>query len=53
MNPAAKPVCQFLRVRGLLLEDPDLHRDADLAWIEAALSALPEPVASEVGIWVK
>lgn len=53
VNLAAKPVCQFLRARGLLVEDPDLHRDADLVWIEAALSALPEPVASEVGTWVK
>lgn len=31
-NLAAKPVCQFLRARGLLVDDPDLHRDADLAW---------------------
>ncbi|MFF1626507.1 hypothetical protein [Streptomyces sp. NPDC058272] len=50
-NLAAKPVCQFLRARGLLIEDPDLHRDADLAWIEAALDALPQPVASEVRAW--
>ncbi|MEU2284230.1 hypothetical protein ABZ614_20180 [Streptomyces sp. NPDC013178] len=53
VNLAAKPVCQFLRARGLLVEDPDLHRDADLAWIESALTALPEPVASEVRTWVK
>ncbi|MFI6670974.1 hypothetical protein ACIBM1_39465 [Streptomyces sp. NPDC050481] len=53
VNLAAKPVCQFLRVRGLLVEDPELHRDADLAWIESTLTALPEPVASQVGIWVK
>ncbi|MGW3954689.1 hypothetical protein ACWEKM_28000 [Streptomyces sp. NPDC004752] len=52
-NLAAKPVCQFLHARGLLVEDPDLHRDADLAWIESTLAALPEPVASEVGTWVK
>lgn len=52
-NLAAKPVCQFLRDRGLLVEDPDLHRDADLVWIESTLTALPKPVASEVGTWVK
>jgi hypothetical protein len=51
-NLAAKPVCQFLRARGLLADDPDLHRDADLVWIEAALDALPQPVASEVRAWV-
>jgi hypothetical protein len=53
VNLAAKPVCQFLRARSLLVEDPNLHRDTDLAWIESALAALPEPVASEVGTWVK
>ncbi|MFB8776288.1 hypothetical protein [Streptomyces broussonetiae] len=35
------------------MEDPDLHRDADLAWIESTLTGLPEPVASEVATWVK
>ncbi|MFJ5218771.1 hypothetical protein ACIP98_29130 [Streptomyces sp. NPDC088354] len=53
VNLAAKPVCQFLRARGLLVEDPALHRDADQVWIESALAALPEPVASEVRTWVK
>ncbi|MDK1347678.1 hypothetical protein QNO09_31190 [Streptomyces sp. 378] len=53
VNLAAQPVCRFLRTRGLLMEDPDLHRDADPAWIESTLTALPEPVASEVGTWVK
>lgn len=53
VNLAAKPVCQFLRACGLLVGDPDLHRDADLAWIESALTALPESVASEVRTWVK
>ncbi|WP_225101642.1 hypothetical protein [Streptomyces sp. CoH27] len=53
VNLAAKPVCQFLRDRGLLVEDPELHRDADLVWIESTLTALPKPVASEVGTWVK
>ncbi|WP_457470094.1 hypothetical protein [Streptomyces sp. TE4109] len=53
VNLAAKPVCQFLRMRGLLVEDPALHQDADQMWIEAALAALPEPVASEVRTWVK
>ncbi|MFB7499347.1 hypothetical protein ACFC09_32480 [Streptomyces sp. NPDC056161] len=47
-NLAAKPVCQFLRARGLLVDDPDLHRDADLTAIEAALATLPQPAASEV-----
>jgi hypothetical protein len=51
-NLAARPVCQFLRARGLLLEDPELHKDADLVWIESTLGALPEPVASEVRTWV-
>lgn len=53
VNLAAKPVCHFLRIRGLLVEDPDLHRDADHVWIVSALAALPEPVASEVRTWVK
>jgi hypothetical protein len=51
-NLAAKPVCQFLHARGLLVDDPDLHQDADLVWIEAALDALPQPFASEVRGWV-
>ncbi|MFF8632459.1 hypothetical protein [Streptomyces werraensis] len=51
-NLAAKPVCQFLRARGLLVDDPDLHQDAGLVWIEATLDALPQPVASEVRAWV-
>ncbi|MFB6962005.1 hypothetical protein ACFCYB_34745 [Streptomyces sp. NPDC056309] len=45
---AAKPVCQFLRARGLLVDDPELHQDSDLAWIETALHALPQRVADEV-----
>ncbi|WP_344392074.1 hypothetical protein [Streptomyces vastus] len=48
---AAKPVCQFLRARGLLVDDPRLHRDRDLVWIETALHALPQPVAEEVRAW--
>ncbi|WP_251075698.1 hypothetical protein [Streptomyces sp. ISL-12] len=48
----AKTVCQFLRDRGLLLQDPDLHRDVDLAWIDITLALLPEIVADEVGQWV-
>ncbi|MFI8235003.1 hypothetical protein ACIGDI_40050 [Streptomyces sp. NPDC085900] len=51
-NLAAKPVCQFLRARDLLVDDPDLHRDPDLTAIEAALAALPQPTASEVRAWV-
>ncbi|MEV5746482.1 hypothetical protein AB0L00_01575 [Actinoallomurus sp. NPDC052308] len=51
-NLAAAPVCKFLRDRGLLVEDPDLHEDADLVWIETTLAALPELVASEVATWV-
>lgn len=47
----AKPVCQFLRARGLLINDPELHKDTDLAWIETALHALPQPVADEVRAW--
>ncbi|MGW0821920.1 hypothetical protein [Streptomyces sp. NPDC002845] len=48
---AAKPVCQFLRARGLLVDDPELHQDSDLAWIETALQALPQRVADEVRAW--
>ncbi|MFD7881902.1 hypothetical protein ACFV3N_05640 [Streptomyces bauhiniae] len=51
-NLAAKPVCQFLRARGMLVDDENLHRDADLAWIEAAIAALPQPAAREVQTWV-
>ncbi|MFF4934252.1 site-specific integrase [Streptomyces griseofuscus] len=48
---AAKPVCQFLRTRGLLVDDPDLHRDRDLAWIDRVLATLPHRVAEEVRAW--
>lgn len=50
---AAKPVCQFLRARGLLVNDPGLHQDRDLAWIERVLATLPQPVAEEVDAWVQ
>ena len=53
VNLAAKPVCQFLRFRGLLVEDPELHRDRDQVWVESALAALPEPAASQVCTWVE
>ncbi|MEV7941591.1 hypothetical protein AB0O82_36390 [Kitasatospora sp. NPDC088264] len=50
---AAKPVCQFLRARGLLVDDPGMHRDRDLVWIERVLATLPRPVAEEVGAWAQ
>ncbi|WP_329028227.1 hypothetical protein [Streptomyces sp. NBC_00690] len=50
---AAKPVCQFLRARDLLVDDPALHRDRDLAGIEKVLATLPQPVAEEVDAWVQ
>ncbi|MFE7036082.1 hypothetical protein ACFU9Y_37855 [Streptomyces sp. NPDC057621] len=53
VNLAAKPVCQFLAARGLLVEDPELHRDRDQMWIESVLAALPEPTAGQVRTWVK
>ncbi|MFE2268542.1 hypothetical protein ACFXB4_04830 [Streptomyces lavendulae] len=53
VNLAAKPVCQFLAARGLLVEDPELHRDRDQMWIESVLAALPEPAAGQVRTWVK
>ncbi|MFD9535390.1 hypothetical protein [Streptomyces sp. NPDC060010] len=49
----AKTVCPFLRDRGILLQDSDLHRDVDLTWIDITLAALPEILADEVGQWVK
>jgi site-specific recombinase XerC len=51
-NLSAKRVCHFLKLRGMLIEDPDLHRDRDLEWIEAALATLPEQIATEVRAWV-
>ncbi|WP_308191857.1 site-specific integrase [Kitasatospora humi] len=48
---AAKPVCQFLRTRGLLIDDPALHRDRDLVWLERVLATLPPDVADEVRAW--
>jgi hypothetical protein len=45
---AAKPICQFLRSHGLLINDLDRHQDVDRAWIQAAIGALPDPVASEI-----
>ncbi|WP_406303778.1 hypothetical protein OHA61_17275 [Streptomyces sp. NBC_00885] len=52
VNLSAKRVCQFLKSRGMLVEDPDLHRDRDLEWIEQALAKLPEQIATEVRAWV-
>ncbi|MFB9483426.1 hypothetical protein ACFFSH_29150 [Streptomyces filamentosus] len=52
-NLAAKRVCQFLAARGLLVEDPELHRDADEMWVEATIATLPPTVADEVSLWVK
>jgi hypothetical protein len=52
VNLKAKRVCQFLRARGLLIEDPDRHRDRSREWIEAAVHALPTPLGNEVQIWV-
>ncbi|MDQ0710688.1 site-specific recombinase XerC [Streptomyces luteogriseus] len=49
---AAKPVCQFLRSHGLLIDDPDRRRDVNLAWIQAAISVLPDQLASEIHAWV-
>ncbi len=49
----AKTVGQSLRDRGILLQDPDLHRDLDPTWIETTVAALPEVLADEVGQWVK
>ncbi|MFF4633185.1 hypothetical protein [Streptomyces griseorubiginosus] len=52
VNLSAKRVCQFLKARGMLAEDPDLHRDRDLEWIEQALAKLPQQIATEVQAWV-
>ncbi|MFG2676888.1 hypothetical protein [Streptomyces sp. NPDC048445] len=49
---AAKPVCQFLRSHGLLIDDPDRRQDVNLARIQAAISVLPDPLASEIHAWV-
>ncbi|WP_435217659.1 hypothetical protein [Streptomyces sp. bgisy034] len=51
-NLKAKRVCQFLRSRDLLAEDPARHRDRHLEWTEAAIAALPTPVGEEVRTWV-
>ncbi|MFH8751867.1 site-specific integrase [Streptomyces rimosus] len=52
-NMAAKPVCQFLAARGLLVEDPALHRDAAQVRVETVMVELPQPLADEVRAWVK
>ncbi|MFD9054828.1 hypothetical protein ACH4M8_28360 [Streptomyces albidoflavus] len=49
---AAKPVCQFLRSHGLLIDDPDRRQDVNLAWIQVTISVLPDPLASEIHAWV-
>ncbi|MFF7794649.1 hypothetical protein [Streptomyces sp. NPDC007991] len=49
---AAKPVCQFLRSHGLLIDNPDRRQDVNLVWIQAATSVLPDPLASEIRAWV-
>ncbi|MFG2716377.1 hypothetical protein ACGFX2_38520 [Streptomyces goshikiensis] len=41
------------RLWGLLFQDPDLHLDGDLTWIESTLAALPEPLGDEVEQWVE
>lgn len=52
VNLSARRVCQFLKARGMLVEDPALHRDRDYEWIEHALAGLPEQIATEVRAWV-
>lgn len=51
-NLSAKRVCQFLKARGMLVEDPERHRDVHHEWIEQALARLPEQIATEVRAWV-
>jgi hypothetical protein len=51
-NLKAKRVCQFLRSRYLLAEDPARHRDRHLEWTEAAIAGLPTPAGEEVRTWV-
>ncbi|MFJ6770109.1 hypothetical protein ACIQOV_03865 [Kitasatospora sp. NPDC091257] len=50
---AAKPVCQFLRARGLLVHDPGLHCGRDQAWIDRTLHVLPRFVADKVRVWIR
>ncbi|MGW0949881.1 hypothetical protein ACWD4O_46185 [Streptomyces sp. NPDC002623] len=52
VNLAAKRVCQFLKGRGLLIEDPGLYQDRDQRWINQVLAALPPVISSELRIWV-
>lgn len=52
VNLAAKRVCQFLKGRGLLIEDPTLHQDRDQRWINQALAALPPMITNELRTWV-
>jgi hypothetical protein len=52
VNLAAKRVCQFLKGRGLLIEDAGLHQDRDQKWINQALAALPPVISSELRTWV-
>jgi hypothetical protein len=51
-NLAATRVCQFLRARGLLTDDPRLHQDPHLAWIDNALGDLPAQLELELRTWV-
>jgi hypothetical protein len=51
-NLAATRVCQFLRARGLLIDEPRLHQDPHLAWIEHALADLPAQLGLELRTWV-
>ena len=52
VNLAAKRVCQFLKSRSMLVEDPDLHRDRDQEWINRTIAALPPTVSAELRAWV-
>ncbi|MGW2288100.1 hypothetical protein [Streptomyces phaeochromogenes] len=49
----ARAVCEFLKVRDLLAEAPELHQDPDRVWIEAVLDSLPLQLATEVATWVE
>ena len=51
-NLAAVRVCQFLKARGLLIEEASLHQDPHFTWTENTLAALPAQIATELRAWV-
>lgn len=50
---SARRAARFLHERGLLIVDPNLHRDSDQDRVERELAAFPETIGRELRAWVR